>query len=461
MLDAINRPSGSGQFSPEPPQRKRSRFRLYAIIFMFLLLASGIFMGSKLVIFAQKIFEGQKFSFGRLFISSDKLVIGEQQGEIKILLMGIAGGNHDGATLADTMILATLKPSQKKDGGVAVSLFSIPRDLAVEVPGFGIKKINSAYAYGEAENKHDGPNLARKAVEGFLGIDIPYYAVIDFQGFKQIVDHVNGINVNVEMPFTDREFPDEKGGYLSPLVFEKGQQSMDGRRALQFVRSRHGDNGQGSDFARSRRQQIVLKSLKDRVLRVKVLVNFNLVSKLLDDVSDHFRTNLGPAELRRLYDLTKDAEQENILSQSLDDESGLLCDYISPEDGAYLLVPCQGFGDFSAIREFWKNQFVDARLASENPRIEIQNAATGEPLAGYTAGLLKMPHVKPILGNFTGDAVYAQSVIYDNTGGKKPQTLSYLQDTLKIKTASSPFPFSTLATDGADFVIIVTPDIKR
>lgn len=461
MLDAVHRPSGSGQFFPEPPRRKRSRFRLYAIIFMFLLLAGGIFIGSKLVIFAQKIFEGQKFSFGRLFISSDRAVIGEQEGEIKILLMGIAGGNHDGATLADTMILATLKPFQKKNEDIQVSLFSIPRDLAADVPGFGIKKINSAYAYGEAENKHDGPNLARKAVEGFLNVDIPYYAVIDFQGFKQIVDHVNGINVNVEIPFTDREFPDERGGYLTPLVFEAGTQSMDGQRALQFVRSRHGDNGQGSDFARSRRQQVVLKALKDRVLRVKVLANFNMVSKLLDDVSEHFRTNLGPAELRRLYDLTKNTKQENILSQSLDDESGLLCDYIAPEDGAYLLIPCNGVGDFSAIREFWKNQFVDARLAAENPKIEIQNAAAGEPLASYTTSLLRMPHIKPLTGNFTGDAVYVQSVIYDNTGGKKPHTLSYLQDRLQIKTASSPFPFSTLGIGGADFVIIVTSDIKK
>ncbi len=459
-FDIIHNPRPS-VIPPSPPRHKRSRFRLFAIIFMFLLLAGGIFVGSKLVIFAQKIFEGQKFSFGRLFTSSDKLVMGEKEGEIKILLIGIAGGTHDGPNLADTMILATIKPSQKNDDDITVSLFSIPRDLATHVPGFGVKKINSAYAFGEAEEKHDGPNLARKAVEEFLGIEIPYYAVVDFQGFREIINHAGGITVNVETPFTDREFPDEKGGYLSPLVFEAGTQNMDGARALQFVRSRHGDNNQGSDFARSRRQQLVLKALKDRILSVKVLTNFNLVNKILGDISDHFRTNLGPDQMRRLYDLTKNMKQENILSQSLDGESGLLCDYISPEDGAYLLVPCKGFGDFSAIRDFWKNQFLDARLASEKPSIEIQNAWAGEPLASYTADLLNMPHIKPLLGNFTGDAVYTQSVIYDNTGGKKPHTLSYIQERLNIKTASSPFPFQTLGPAGADFVIIVTQDIKN
>lgn len=460
MLDAIHRPNNSPQFFRQPPQRKRSRFRLVAVALMFGLLAGGIFLGSKLVIFAQKIFEGQKFTFGRLFMPSDTLLDGEKEGEIKILLLGIAGGAHDGATLADTMILATIKPGAKNEQ-TQVSLFSIPRDLAADVPGFGIKKINSAYAYGEAEGKHDGPDLARQTVEGFLGTSIPYYAVIDFAGFEQIIDHLDGITVNVEAQFTDRQFPDEKGGYLKPLVFEAGPQTMDGRRALQFVRSRHGDNGQGSDFARSRRQQLVLKSIKDRVLSVRVLANFSKIAELANDVADHFRTNLSPEQSRRLYDLVKQAPKDNIFSQSLDEGGGLLCDYIDPEDGAWLLIPCGGFGDFTAIRQLWKNQFVNARLASEQPVIEIQNAAAGEPLAAYTAGLLGLSQFRPLVGNFTGDAVYVQSVIYDNTGGKKPQTLSYIQERLGIQTASSPFPFQTLNAAGADFVIVVTGDIKK
>src|SRR3989338_5201475 len=219
MLDGVHRPNNPGQFNLQPKRPKRSRFRLYAIIFMFLLLAGGIFVGSKLVIFAQKIFEGQKFSFARLFTSSDKLLQGEDGGEIKILLMGISGGNHDGATLADTMILATLKLPKEKNESTQVSLFSIPRDLAANVPGFGVKKINSAYAYGEAAGKNNGPMLAVDATEDLLGTDIPYYAVIDFQGFEDIINHLGGIKLNVETGFTDELFPDDRCGYLEPLVF--------------------------------------------------------------------------------------------------------------------------------------------------------------------------------------------------------------------------------------------------
>ncbi|OGE91578.1 MAG: hypothetical protein A3C85_01825 [Candidatus Doudnabacteria bacterium RIFCSPHIGHO2_02_FULL_48_21] len=428
---------------------------------MFVLLAGGIFIGSKLVIFAQKIFEGQKFSFARLFTSSDKLLQGEDGGEIKILLMGISGGNHDGATLADTMILATLKLPKEKNESTQVSLFSIPRDLAANVPGFGVKKINSAYAYGEAAGKNNGPMLAVDATEDLLGTDIPYYAVIDFQGFEDIINHLGGIKLNVETGFTDELFPDDRGGYLEPLVFHAGEQTMDGRRALQYVRSRHGNNNQGSDFARARRQQVLLKALKDEVFQLKVLTNLNLLNQLMEDFAGHVRTNLEPRGLMRLYDLTKDIKQENILSLSFQLGSTLLCDYISELDGQFLLIPCAGLGNFEQIREFWRNQFVDGRLAEENPRIEIQNAAQGEPLAAYTAELLSMPHITPLTGNFSGDAVYRESVIYDNTGGKKPHTLSYLQEVLKIKTASSPFPFKNLTEGGADFVIVVTPDIKR
>ena len=457
-FDGLRQPQ---QNFPQTARRRRSRFQMFVFIFMFLLTAGGIFIGSKLVIFAQKIFEGEKFSFARLFTDAGQTLEGEASGEIKILLMGIGGGTHDGATLADTIILATIKLANDKKTAEEVSLFSVPRDLAVEIPEYGLKKINSAYAYGEAEGKHDGPRLATEAVENMLNTDIPYYAVIDFEGFKKVIDHLGGIEIDVPVGFTDAEFPDDRGGYLKPLVFETGRQTMDGRRALQFARSRHGNNNQGSDFARANRQQLVLKALKDHVLRLKVLINPGLVDQLLSDLSDHARTNLEPRSLMRLYDLTKNLQQENILSLGFEPGSALICDYISELDGAFLLIPCAGVNNYSDIRKYWKNQFVDARLAAENPRIEIQNASGEQQLAAYTAALLGLPHVKALTGNFTGGAVYTQSVLYDNTGGKKPHTLSYLQEALRIKTAASPFPFKHLNESGADFVIVVTDDIKK
>lgn len=457
MLDSIQ--PRNVELKPLP--RKRRRWRWAAIIVITLILGTGIWVGARLFSSGSKIFEGNKFSFGRLFLSKDKKLIGEEQREIKILLLGIPGANHDGTNLTDTMILATIKTPLTDEDAVQVSLFSIPRDLAVDIPGIGIKKINSAYAYGEAGDRKEGPQLAVKTVENVLGTAVPYYAVVDFQGFKQAIDHVGGVSINVESTFTDALFPDEQGGYLAPLIFTAGGQTMSGERALQYVRSRHGNNNQGSDFARARRQQQVLKALKDKVLSLKVLSNLTLLGNLLDDFADHFRTNLAPTEIRRLYNLTKDIHEGNILAQTLDGSTGFICDYVAPEDGQYLLIPCSGFDDFRAVREYWKNQFVAGRITAENPKIEIQNAAAGEGLAQYTASLLAGSSLEILTGNFSGETHYAESVIYDNTGGKKPHTLSYLQEILRIKTATGPFPFKNLTPGGADFVIIVSADIKR
>src|SRR3989344_136968 len=404
------------------PRRKRRWFLTVVVLLIIIGLAV---IGSRLKTLGEKIFGSQTFSFGRLFLSSDKKLVGEEDGEIRLLLFGIAGGNHDGANLADTMILATVRPPKTDDEHVEVALFSIPRDLAVNIPGFDIKKINSAYACGEAGDSHLGPELAVRTVEGFLNTTIPYYAVVDFQGYKQAVDHVGGIEVNVEAGFTDAQFPDEKNGYLPPLVFEAGLENMGGARALQYVRSRHGNNNQGSDFARSRRQQIVLKAFQEKVLDLGTLTNLKVLSNLLSDFADHFRTNLEPTELRRLYNLTREIRNEDVLSQTLDGRTGLICDYIAPEDGQYLLIHCAGFNDFTAIRAFWRNQFVSARLAQENPTIEIQNTVRGEPLAQYTASLLGPIILDLTLGNFSGETAYTESIIYDNTGGKKKPSILF------------------------------------
>lgn len=424
---------------------------------MLVLLVSGIFVGSKLVIFAQKIIDGRDgFSIRKFLIGGDKPLAGQDQGEVRILLLGIGGENHDGGTLTDTMILATIK-TNARGGKNEVSLFSIPRDLYVEIPGQGMRKINSAYALGELNQKKQGPALAVATAEHLLDVKIPYYAVVDFQGFEKVIDELEGITVNVPVTFTDAQFPDEKQGYLPPLTFKAGQQQMDGQRALQYVRSRHGNNGQGSDFARAGRQQLVLKALKDKTTSLKVLTNLSLVNRILDTLSDHVRTNLAVHEMKAVYNLTHGTDDHRIFSQAIDGESGLVCDRIL-EDGAYVLVPCQG--DYTAIRKYFANQFVDAGVRAEEPAIEIMNAATVPALGKKVQDTLALPHLKITIGNYTGEIKYTQSIIYDNTRGQKPETLEYLKKTLNLPVAQSPFPART-SSFAPDFVIMAAEDIDR
>ena len=458
MLDSIQSPN----YPPNFKKPKRSWFRYWLAIIMLVLLASGIWLGTKVALFAQKIIDGKgkKISFAGLFLSKDKPLAGEEEGEIRILLMGIGGEKHEGGALTDTLILATIKMPENKKGEVKVGLVSIPRDLLAYIPGMDFKKINSAYAYGEAGGKKEGPALAVATLERLIGKDIPYYGVADFQGFEKSIDDLGGIEITVDQAFTDAEYPDEKLGSISPVTFEKGLQKMDGTRARQFVRSRHGNNNEGSDFARSRRQQKVLAAVRDKILSAKVLTNLSLVDRLANNFADHLRTNLQPHEIKRLYDITRDVEEQNIISMGIDGESGLVCDKIEEETGAYLLIPCNGLEDYRDIRKLFRDQFVIGAFQAEKPVIEIQNVSKIETLSRDAQNLLTAPFLKITIGNYRGGANYQESVIYDNSKGTKSAALKYLKDRLGVKVAASPFPFSTF-TENPDFVMILTEDVEN
>lgn len=455
MLDSATAGS-SGRPNSNTPRPKISKLKILLWLIVLIILAGGIFLGARAWGLVKKILDEKGsavFSFRQLFLGGDRTLKHEENGEVRFLLMGIGGENHDGGTLTDTMILATLRLPRTKNDLPKVGLISIPRDLAADIAGYGIRKINSAYAYGGAE-------LAVKTVEDALNVKIPYYGVVDFAGFKKAIDDLGGMEIFVETGFTDSQFPDEKGGYLEPLAFEPGLQKMDGTRALQYVRSRHGNNNQGTDFARSRRQQELLKALKNKILSRESLKNFGALNRALESLAEHLHTNLEPHEFLRLYGLAKDIENERIYSLSLNHEGGILCDQIDEETKAYLLVPCLGPGDFSAIRSLVQNQFLIAPLGREQAVIEIQNASGDNTLALRAEKLLKSPGVTLLHGAFRAEAQYQETVIYDNTRDQKPQTLNYLKTRLpQARVAQSPFPFPVSNPVPPDFVIILASSL--
>lgn len=455
MLDSVRPPKSHLTYK----EAKRSHSRMGIALVMLLLLGVGIFLGSKFVTFAQRILEGSgnRFTFRDFFIAPDRPLEGETAGQVRILLLGIGGGGHEGGTLADTVILATLDLTAKNSP--RVGLVSIPRDLVVNIPGYDWRKINSAHAFGELEQSGRGPSLAVQAVEQLTGQVIPYYAVIDFEGFKTIIDDLDGIEITVDQAFTDAFYPDERFGYLPPIRFEAGRQEMDGERALQFVRSRHGDNNQGTDFARSRRQQQVLRAVKDKVKSLRVLTNLTLIQRILENLSNHIRTNLTPHEIKRLYALSRNLKDEDIFSLAVDVDSGLVCNQILEESGAYVLIPCAGLGNYTSIRQYITDQFLSAGFQQEKPSIEIQNATAIPGLGSRVQSFLYFPHVSITTGNLKADAVYQESIIYDNSKGQKPATLDYLKKKLGARLAASPFPFTT-QSQAPDFVIVISHDIE-
>ncbi|MEK7623054.1 MAG: LCP family protein [Patescibacteria group bacterium] len=326
-------------------------------------------------------------------LSRDITLKGEREDRVNILLLGIGGAGHDGPYLSDTILLASIKPSTKQ-----LALTSIPRDLMVEIPGHGQNKINAANAFGEEDRRSWGGALAAEVAAETLNIDIPYYIRIDFQAFKEIIDTVGGISVYVDASFTDPMYPTSNFGYRT-VSFARGEREMDGKTALEYARSRHGSGGEGSDFARSRRQQKVLLSLKQKILESGTIMGPIQLKAIMDSLDAHMTTNMSFPELLALLKIGRELDTAQIQTLTLDaSESGYLQNGVT-DDGAFVLVPKSG--NFTAIRDAIEAIFVTATVKKDDtPRqkttqlnlpiatstIEIQN---GTWRAGLAARMKK------------------------------------------------------------------------
>lgn len=278
-------------------------------------------------------------SIKNFLFASDDLLIGQKEDRINILLLGVGGSGHDGPYLSDTNIIVSIKPSTKE-----VAMISVPRDLGVQIENYGIYKINYADAFGESRYPGQGGEYARQIFNQTFAQKIPYYIRADFSAFKQIIDSVGSIDVEVKKPFTDQAYPGPNYSYQT-VSFDAGWQTMDGERALQFARSRHGSNGESSDFARAKRQQQILVALKDKVLSFGTLTNPVTIQKIWESLSGNITTNLDFAQLMYLVNFFKDLNNLNIKNVTLDDEpNGYLTSYITPT-GMFILASKSGTFD--------------------------------------------------------------------------------------------------------------------
>ena len=320
------------------PQGKKifriSRFILYLLVILLI----AFFAFSYQVLFTDnsitQIFGGKIGFFKQLqtLAGDDAKLKGASEDRINILLLGMGGEGHDGPYLTDTMIIASIKPSTGK-----LAMISIPRDLSVEIQDKGWWKINNANSFGEYKEPGNGGSYTKSVIEQNFNIPIHYYMRVDFSGFEKAIDQIGGIKVNVENSFTDYQFPTDDYKY-QVVSFEKGLQTMDGATALNFTRSRHGNNGEGSDFARSKRQQKVIQALKERVLSYSLLMNPKKINDLTKNLSDHVKTDLEMWEVVTLAKLFNKIDTTNILTAVLDDSpDGHL--YATVVNGAYMLRP--------------------------------------------------------------------------------------------------------------------------
>lgn len=252
-------------------------------------------------------------SFVWHFLRSSAPSLRQSQDRTNILVLGIPGGNHEGPDLTDTMLIVSFN---WVDPGKS-AFITLPRDVWSPT----LKdKINTAYHYGEKKKKGGGLVLTKSIASEITGLSLHYAFVIDFYKFTTVVDTLGGLNVQVERSFDDYDFPiagrenDLCGGdpnyrcRYKQIHFDQGREQMTGERALEFVRSRHATDDEGTDYARSDRQQAVLIALKNKLLTKDVLLDISKLKRLITIYTQATDTDLTIPDLLYLGKLLRDKD---------------------------------------------------------------------------------------------------------------------------------------------------------
>lgn len=248
---------------------------------------------------------------------------------INILLLG-SDTRYGTSFRTDTIMIAIVRPKEGQ-----ISLVSIPRDLWVNIPDVGMQRINTAYQYGEIMGyAGGGPGLLKDTILFNLGVQIDHIAMVDFDGFRKIVDTIGGIEVPVSCPYTDWRLLDptydpenEDNWFL--YTAGPGLMHMDGDLSLWYARSRKHSN----DFDRGRRQQEVIRSIYAQALKSELI---GRIPQLYSDLSASFTTDLGLPDILKFSPLALHLTNANIRSYYI--AGDLVTSWITP-GGAYVLLP--------------------------------------------------------------------------------------------------------------------------
>ena len=346
---------------------------------------------------------------------------------INILIIGldyrdwVAG---EGAPRSDTMIVLTVDPLAKTAG-----ILSIPRDLWVNIPGFGYSRINTAYSSGEgAKLPGGGPELARKTVEQLLGVPIQYYAQIDFHTFVEFIDMIGGIEV-----YNDENLRLDPVGQGKDKIRLTccGMRPLDGERALAYARYRKDKEG---DIARANRQQKVILAIRNKVLSPE---NFPVLvgqaQQFYEKFSAGIRTNMPFDTALRLGVLARDIPVESIQHGVIDYSMVALADTVLGGEKASVMKPLpdkirelrdQIFTSGGALSPLAAQSDLTAMMREDGARVRVLNGSVAGGLETTTGNFLiaqgvQVTEAGPADGGYNSTVI----VVYS----PKLYTLKYFQ----------------------------------
>ncbi len=436
-----------------PPSNRKRIIKWVLLVIFLIIVGVGVWVGYSANRAIKNITSnsGSGSSLFSLFENSNTSLKGQSDGRTNILLLGYGGPGHDGPNLSDTMQVLSINWKTNQ-----VAMLSVPRDLEVDIPGYGYAKINAA-------NSDGGGQLASQVVSQILDIPIQYYTSLNFTGFVDIVNIVGGVDVNVPDTFTDNQYPAGEcitsgpGCAYITVHFDAGQQHMNGSTALEFVRSRHGNNGEDSDFARSRRQQLVMEAIKQKVMQLNVLANPVKITSLLNTLGKNLQTTLSVNESYALWTEVKGIDTSTMITKVLDNSAnGVLMSQTNTLGD--VLVPKKGLGVYTDL------QTIAANIFNSSPTTPSSSVMTVEILNGsHTAGiattyskeLQSEGYQITTVGNSA--KYYTQSIVYDCGNGQYAATAQEIANDIKATSQSK----ASCSTSGVDIQVILGDDYAK
>jgi LCP family protein required for cell wall assembly len=379
--------------------------------------------------------------------------------QVNVLLMGYGGSENDAPWLTDTMMVLSIDPANHR-----AMETSVPRDLGVQIDAWPnhqtqVQKINAAYAVGmddasykgkRAEftgTKDRGGKLAEQTVSSVTGVHFDGYVAVDFKAFRDLVDALGGVQICLEGPLDDNQYPDAHNGYIKGGIhYKAGCQQVNGVQALQLARSRHAiQPDQASDFGRARRQQLLLNAIRKKATSANAITK---APAMMDALQNDFSTNLGLSDLKSVYDWAGKLPDGSIGRAAI--TNGNFADDYYLKRGScgdynqYTLCPLDP--TYRTIKTYFANLFVDPKVLKEAAPVQIVNSSRSLEDMGdrvsQTLGPLGLKTVQPVRGKTT-----ETSIVYDYSGGKHPLTAKWLAQYFHASVVQAP-PGATSPTPG-------------
>ncbi|MDB5177885.1 MAG: cell envelope-related function transcriptional attenuator, LytR/CpsA family protein nonfunctional [Candidatus Saccharibacteria bacterium] len=450
--------------SKKPASSKKKLIKRIILALLIIILLIGGYVGIKALLASGSIFKGNPFD---IFLSQP--LKKDENGRSNILVFGTSeddGPDHGGANLTDSIMVVSIDQTNKN-----AYMVSVPRDLYVdygETCPEGYKgKINSlydCYSNGE-ENEEAGANALKDKVGSVLGLDVQYYAHLNYTVVRDAVNAVGGVDVKIESDdprgILDRNFDWMCNFNCYYVKYANGEVAhLDGAHALALARARNAAGGYGlpgGNFDREKNQQKIVKALREKAVSAGTLTNVGKVTGLIDALGNNLKTNFETKEIRTLMSLGTDIPSESIQSISLvaDGEELVTTGNVG---GASIVQPIAGLYDYSDIQAYVQKKLTSNAITKEGAKIVVLNASQVSGVGQAQADKLTAKGFTIAAVDNAPAGTYDRVEIYQ-IGKGMTATSAKLKEIYSVKTIKTSAP--PIAVDETtDFVVIIGQDLS-